>query len=87
VFGFGVVYFVTLFVFIFNVMLVARVLLSYFAGPSNRLYAFLIGMTEPILSPVRQVLPQPPGVDFAPLATFLLLEGIQWLVVHFVGLS
>jgi YggT family protein len=83
-FGSAVVYFVTLFVFLFNVFLVARVLMSYFADMSNRLFAFLVGITEPIMSPVRQLLPQPSGVDFAPLATFLLLEAIQWLVVHFV---
>ena len=83
-FGPAIVYFVTLFVFVFNVLLVARVLMSYFATMTNRLFAFLVGMTEPIMGPVRSLLPQPSGVDFAPLATFLLLEAIQWVVVHFV---
>jgi YggT family protein len=83
-FGSVIVYFVTLFVFFFNVLLVARVLMSYFADMTNRLFAFLVGMTEPLMAPVRSLLPQPPGVDFAPLATFLLLEGVQWIVVHFV---
>jgi YggT family protein len=83
-FGAVVVYFVTLFVFVFNVLLVARVLMSYFADLSNRLFAFLVGITEPLLGPVRQLLPQPSGVDFAPLATFLLLEALQWVVVHYV---
>lgn len=82
--GSAIVYFVTLFVFIFNVLLVARVLMSYFADMKNSLFAFLVGITEPIMAPVRTLLPQPSGVDFAPLATFLLLELIQWLVVHFV---
>ena len=83
----AIVYFVSLFVFVFNAILVARVLLSYFVSDTNRLYVWLVGLTEPLLGPVRQALPQPPGVDFAPLATFLLLEGLQWLVVHFIGVS
>ena len=82
--GSTIVYFITLFVFVFNVLLVTRVVMSYFADTTNRLFAFLVNMTEPLLGPVRQVIPQPQGVDFAPLATFLMLEGIQWLVVHFI---
>ena len=83
-FGPVVVYFVTLFVFFFNILLVTRVLMSYFADMSNRLFSFLVGITEPLLDPVRRFLPAIPGADLAPLATFFLLEGIQWLVVHFV---
>jgi YggT family protein len=86
-FGASIVYFVTLFVFIFNALLVARVIMSYFVDTKNRLFAFLVNMTEPIMGPVRQVIPQPQGVDFAPLATFLLLEAIQWLVVHLIPVS
>ena len=86
-FGSAIVYFVTLFVFVFNVLLVARVLMSYFADMKNALFAFLVGITEPVMAPVRRALPQPQGVDFTPLATFLLLEGIQWLVVHFIAVS
>ena len=83
-FGPAVFYFVTLFVFVFNILLVTRVLMSYFADMSNRLFSFLVGITEPLLDPVRRFLPVIPGADLAPLATFFLLEGIQWLVVHFV---
>jgi uncharacterized protein YggT (Ycf19 family) len=79
-----IVYFVTLFVFLFNLLLVARVLTSYFASPSNRFYGFLIGLTEPVVGPIRAILPKPAGVDFGPLATFFMLEGIQWLVVNFL---
>ena len=79
-----IVYFVTLFVFVFNILLVTRVLMSYFADMSNRLFSFLVGITEPLLEPVRRVLPKVPGADLAPLATFFILEGIQWIVVHFV---
>lgn len=79
-----IVYFVTLFVFVFNILLVTRVLMSYFADMSNRLFSWLVGITEPLLDPVRRFLPKVPGADLAPLATFFLLEGVQWLVVHFV---
>lgn len=69
-------------------MLVARVLMSYFVQPQNRLFGFLVGMTEPLLDPVRRVLPASPGLDLAPLATFFLLQGLLWLVERLIpGLS
>lgn len=77
--------FIDLFVFVFNIMLVARVLLSYFANPEWRFWMGLVNLTEPVLSPVRRVLPQGYGVDFAPLATFFMLEGLQYLIHSLTG--
>jgi YggT family protein len=54
--------------------------LSYLMKPGNRLMEWLIGITEPILGPVRSVIPSAAGVDFAPLAALLLLQGLQLLV-------
>lgn len=72
--------FVDLFVTIFNLLLIARVLGSYILRPSGRLYVGLVELTEPMLVPVRRLLPKTPGVDWAPLVTFFLLQGLQILV-------
>jgi YggT family protein len=78
--------FIDLFVFIFNALLVIRVVMSYFAKPEWRFWQFLVSITEPLLAPVRSVLPRVAGADFAPLVTFFLLEGIQALVQHLTGM-
>ena len=78
--------FVDLFVSIFNLLLVIRVILSYFAKPEWRFWQWIVNLTEPILAPVRSVLPQMAGADFSPLVTFLLLEGLQTLVHGLTGL-
>ena len=75
-----VVQFVDLFVAVFDILLIIRVVMTYFVKPGNRFFASLVSMTEPLLSPVRKMLPTTPGVDFAPLATFLILQIIQWAV-------
>ena len=55
-------------------MLIARVLLSWTnPGGGGGLIAFVYQMTEPILAPIRRVLPQTPGIDWAPLVAMLLL--------------
>lgn len=78
--------FIDLFVFVFDILLVTRVLLSYFANPEWRFWIGLVNLTEPVLAPVRRFMPgQGMGVDFAPLVTFFLLEGLQYLVHSLTG--
>jgi YggT family protein len=72
--------FVDLFVSVFDILLIIRVVMTYFAKPGNRFFGSLVNLTEPLLGPVRKILPTTPGVDFAPLATFLILQLIEWLV-------
>ncbi len=72
--------FVDLFVSLFWVMILGRIILSYFVQPGNRLMGWLLGMTEPLVSQVRRPLPKTPGWDLAPLVTLFLLQGIQYLV-------
>ena len=75
-----VVAFVNLFVFVFHLLLVARVVSSYIVQPGSQFYRGLVGLTEPLLGPVRRLLPTVPGLDLAPLAAFFLLQGVQYVV-------
>jgi len=77
--------FVDIFVSVFNILLIARVVSSYIMQPQNALYAGLINLTEPLLLPLRKVLPQTGPVDFAPLIAFFLLQGIQYGVHALLG--
>jgi YggT family protein len=55
-------------------MLIARVLLSW-TNPrgGGGLVAFVYQMTEPILAPIRRVLPPSAGIDWSPLVAMLVL--------------
>jgi len=77
--------FVDLFVLVFNVILIARVVMSYFVNQANGFYLMTVNLTEPLLVPVRRLLPQTPGLDLAPLVTFFLLQGLQYLVHLLIG--
>ena len=72
--------FVDLFVPAFSGILLLRVVLSYLMRPGSRLMDVLISLTEPLLIPVRKVVPVTAGVDFAPVIALLLLQGLQYLV-------
>jgi YggT family protein len=69
--------FLDLFVPIFTFLVLIRVIASYFADPSGAFLGGLTSITEPVLAPVRKLLPQISGLDLAPLAVFFLLQGLQ----------
>lgn len=71
----------TILVYAFFVAILIRVLFSWI-GPDmrNPLFRISYQLTEPLLAPVRNVLPQTPGIDLSPMiVTFLLLFLIQIL--------
>jgi YggT family protein len=57
-----------------EVLILGRVLMSWlnprFEGPVAR---FLFETTEPILAPIRRVLPSTGMIDFSPIVAFLLI--------------
>lgn len=59
-------------------LIFGRVIMS-FVDPTgrNQISAFLIQTTEPILGPVRRLLPQTGMFDFSPLIVLLIL-GVLW---------
>ena len=77
-------YFVRVVVILCNVMAVAvviRSLLSWFpVDPNNFLVVFLVTITEPILAPLRRIIPRLDMIDFTPLVAILLLMFISWLL-------
>jgi YggT family protein len=77
--------FLDLFVTVFNILLITRVIMSYIVKPGNRFYAWVVSITEPLLGPVRRLLPQTPGIDLAPLVTFFVLQGVQYAAHWLAG--
>jgi YggT family protein len=65
-------------------MLIIRVVLSWTnpMGGGGQLTAFVYQMTEPILAPIRRMLPPTSGIDWSPLIAMLLLGVIVRVVVR-----
>jgi YggT family protein len=63
---------------VYYLILVARVLLSWFrVDPYSPLVRFLYTVTEPILEPIRAVLPQTGMIDFSPMVAMVLVFALQ----------
>jgi YggT family protein len=69
--------FVTLLANVLLVLIIVRVVLSW-TNPTGGggLVAFVYQVTEPILAPIRRVLPPTGGVDWAPLIATLVIGAI-----------
>lgn len=64
------------------VLILARVIISWTnprgGGP---VVAFVYQLTEPILAPIRRVIPPTSGIDWSPLIAMLILSAVTRVVV------
>jgi YggT family protein len=63
--------------------LLATIILSWVApGSSHPAIYLLHQITEPIMAPVRQILPPMGGLDFSPIVVFILINVVQIALRH-----
>ena len=63
---------------ILMIAIVVRALLSWFnLGPGNRLVTLLDDITEPIMAPLRRVVPRIGMIDITPVVAILLMNFIS----------
>ncbi len=61
--------------------IVARALLSFLPiDQGSTIYQVLFRITEPVIDPIRRVLPSTGMLDMSPLAALLVLIALQWTV-------
>ena len=65
-------------VLVLTLLIIARALLSWFPNvdPRNPAVEFLITVTEPILAPIRAVIPRLGFIDLTPMVAIILLNVI-----------
>jgi YggT family protein len=74
--------FVNLLFQILSLAILIRALLSWFnLPPTNPLVNFLYDITEPILAPLRRVVPRIGMIDITPVVALLLMQFVQQLLV------
>ena len=61
------------------------VILSYFLPPYNPIRSFLDRIVEPLLSPIRRVVPAIAGIDFSPMVLIILIQVLDSAVSSLIG--
>jgi YggT family protein len=65
-----------------TLLLIAYVVLSYFMDPYHPVRMTINRFVEPILNPIRRLLPQTGMVDFSPLVAIILLQLIKFILTR-----
>lgn len=70
-------------VLVLTIAIIARALLSWFPNidPRNPAVEFLVTITEPILAPIRSVMPRMGFIDLTPMVAIILLQVIGQIIV------
>ena len=67
---------------IYSFILLARVLLSWVQlDPGNPIVRIIYQLTEPLLAPIRRILPQSGMMDFSPIVAFIALIIAEQIVI------
>jgi YggT family protein len=63
---------------LYKLVLIARIALSWIPhNPHNPVITFLYKITEPVLEPVRRIIPSIGGIDISPIVVFIGLSFIK----------
>ena len=63
---------------LYSLIVLAAVVMSWMqVDPRNPIAAGVHGLTEPLLQPLRQLMPQMGGLDFSPMILLLVLRMLR----------
>ena len=70
-------------ILVLTIAIIARALLSWFPNvdPRNPIVEFIISITEPILAPIRAVMPRMGIIDLTPMIAIILLQVVGQIIV------
>ena len=70
---------------IYSWIILIRCLLSFFSpDPYNQLYRILIEITEPVMAPVRRIMPTFGTIDLSPIVVILLIRVARFVIQAFL---
>ena len=67
---------------VLTVIVLAHVILSYFMDPFHPVRIFIDRLVEPLLTPIRRVVPQIGMLDFSPAILIILVQLISSVLVN-----
>ncbi len=67
-------------------LVILQVLLSYFMSPSHPIRRTIDRLVEPMLAPIRRVVPLIGMFDFSPLILIILLQVVASVLINILSL-
>ena len=68
-----------------TIIVVIDVIVSYFLPPYNNIRIFLDRIVNPMLAPIRRIIPSVSMIDFSPIILLVLLQVIEYIIVRLLS--
>jgi YggT family protein len=68
----------------FSILLIAYVVLSYFMDPYHPVRHTVNRIVDPILAPIRRIMPRTGMMDFSPLVAIILVQILEYILERLV---
>ncbi len=66
-------------------IVIVDILLSYFVSPYNKLRMTLDRIVNPMLNPIRRIIPPIGGLDFSAIILVMLIQVVEWLIISLLS--
>jgi len=70
---------------VLTLIIIIEVLLSYILSPAHPIRVSLHRVVEPLLEPIRRIVPPIASIDFSPVILILVIQVLQILLVSLLG--
>ncbi len=78
----GLITFVQLISQLLTILVIVSAVLSFFMSPFHPVRSALDRIVEPLLAPIRKIVPPILNIDFSPLIFIVLLEVVTSIIVR-----
>jgi YggT family protein len=80
-----IIVFIRYLVQILSLIVIIDIVLSYFMPPFNPIRNFLDRIVNPLLAPIRRVVPPIGMIDFSPLILLILIQVVGSILISLLG--
>ena len=70
--------------FALSILLIAYVVLSYFMDPYHPVRATVNRIVDPLLNPIRRILPRTGMIDFSPLVAIIIVQVLEFVLTRLI---
>jgi YggT family protein len=79
------IYFINLLVQVITLLVIVKVILSYFMSPYHPIRETIDRLVNPLLDPIRRILPSTGMIDFSPLVLLILVQLLGNVLISILG--
>ena len=76
---------IVLIIRLLSILIIVHVVLSYFMDPFHPIRQAVDRIVDPMLAPIRQLIPPVGGIDFSPIVLLLLVQLIGNVLINLIN--